>query len=90
MRESDIEQYLVKQVRAAGGEIRKVAWPGRVGAPDRLVMLPARRTWVEVKAPGESAKPHQIREHNRMRRMGEFVEVIDSIKAVDQLIGAST
>lgn len=90
MRESDIEQYLVKRVRSAGGEIRKVAWPGRVGAPDRLVMLPARRTWVELKAPGEPAKPHQIREHNRMRRMGEFVEVIDSIAAVDQLIERST
>ena len=42
MRESEIEKYLVKQVKAAGGEVRKVKWIGRRGAPDRLAMLPAR------------------------------------------------
>jgi hypothetical protein len=40
MRERDIEAYLVKSVKALGGEVRKVQWIGRRGAPDRLVMLP--------------------------------------------------
>lgn len=40
MRESDIEDYLVKRVKAMGGEVRKVQWIGRNGAPDRFVMLP--------------------------------------------------
>jgi hypothetical protein len=40
MRERDIEAYLVKRVKALGGEVRKVKWIGRRGAPDRLVMLP--------------------------------------------------
>lgn len=40
--ERDIEKYLVKRVKELGGEVRKVQWIGRRGAPDRLVMLPWR------------------------------------------------
>ena len=40
MRESEVEAYLVKRVKALGGEVRKVKWLGRNGAPDRLAMLP--------------------------------------------------
>ena len=84
MRESTIEAYLVKRVKALGGEVRKVQWVGRRGAPDRLVMFPqlvmlitrqivdhrGRTTvWVELKAPGEKPRPEQLREHARMRRM---------------------
>lgn len=42
MRERDIERHLVKRVRELGGVVRKVQWVGRVGAPDRLVALPAK------------------------------------------------
>lgn len=100
MRESQIEAYLVKRVKALGGEVRKVQWIGRRGAPDRLVMLPSswmgRRTsgfwdspttiWVELKAPGVKPEAHQLREHKRMRAMGQRVVVIDSIEGVDALL----
>lgn len=87
MRERDIEDYLVRRVKAMGGEVRKVAWIGRRGAPDRLVMLPDRTTlWVELKAPGKKAEPHQLREHNRMRQMGQWVEVIDSLELVEEVL----
>lgn len=87
MRERDIEQHLVKRVKELGGECRKVAWQGRAGAPDRLVMLPDRRAfWVELKAPGEKPTVMQVREHNRMRRLGEIVHVIDSIAGVDEVL----
>ena len=90
MRESDIEKYLVKRVKEAGGEVRKAAWIGRWGAPDRRVMLPGRLPiWVELKAPGKVAEPHQIREHNRMRKLGELIEIIDSMEQVDALVGVS-
>lgn len=89
LRERDVENYLKRRVREVGGEIRKTQWIGRVGAPDRRVMLPDRLPiWIELKAPGEKPEPHQIREHNRMRRLGELVEVIDSIEAVDALLAA--
>lgn len=104
LRESDIEKYLVKRVKALGGECRKVQFIGRPGAPDRLVMLPAtpataiehgvpwtyikpeRVIWVELKAPGKKAEPHQAREHARMRKMGQRVEVVDSFARVDEVL----
>jgi hypothetical protein len=86
MRESTIEQYLVEQVKALGGEVRKVKWIGRNGAPDRIAMLPGKTLWVELKAPGEKCRPHQIREHERMRSMGQRVEVVDSLDRVDEVL----
>lgn len=91
MRERDIERHLVRRVREMGGEVRKVQWIGRRGAPDRLVMLPdeaghRRGFWVELKAPGEGPKAHQEREHGRMKRMGEPVFVVNSIDQVEALL----
>jgi len=83
MRERYIERYLVAQVKQCDGEVRKVKWIGRRGAPDRIVMLPGRTVWVELKAPGEKCRPHQLREHERMRRMGQRVVVVDSFDGVD-------
>lgn len=94
VRESTVEQYLVKRVKALGGEVRKVTWQGRRGAPDRLVMLPETAhaspnkdqttVWVELKRPGAKPEPHQEREHERMRSLGQTVLVIDSKEAVDR------
>lgn len=95
MRERDIEDYLVQRVKAMGGEVRKVKWIGRRGAPDRLVMLPPvvdgrvylpSGVWVELKAPGVKPEDYQVREHNRMRKMGQRVEVIDSLEGVEALL----
>ena len=86
MREQTVEAYLVERARALGGEVRKIKWIGRRGAPDRLAMLPGRTLWVELKAPGEKAKPHQVRERERMRRMGQRVEVVDSFERVDEVL----
>jgi hypothetical protein len=105
MRESIIERHLVKRVKELGGEVRKVQWIGRRGAPDRLVMLPetcitdeceggvyytdtfpAQTVWVELKATGVKPETHQLREHERMRAMGQRVVVIDSIEGVEELL----
>ena len=42
--------------------------------------------WIELKAPGEKCRPHQIREHERMRNMGQCVEVVDSFDGVDEVL----
>lgn len=42
--------------------------------------------WVELKAPGVKPEPHQVREHERMRAMGQLVVVIDSIEGVEELL----
>jgi hypothetical protein len=93
LRESDIEKYLVKRVKELGGECRKIQFIGRPGAPDRLVMLPeceigrfGETIWIELKAPGKKAEPHQLREHARMRKMGQRVVVVDSLAGVDEVL----
>ena len=87
MREREIEGYFVVEMLTLGHEVRKVKWIGRNGAPDRLVLLPEGRSlWVELKAPGGRLRPAQVREHERLRAKGQWVEVIDSIARVDALI----
>lgn len=46
----------------------------------------ARTIWVELKAPGEKATAAQQREHQRMRAMGQCVEVVDSFERVDEVL----
>ena len=89
MREARVENHLVALVNGVGGEIRKVKWLGRRGAPDRYVMLPGRwamppkSVWVELKAPGKTVDRHQQAEHERLRAFGQEVYVLDTIEAVD-------
>lgn len=119
-RERGIEAYLVKRVKELGGEIRKVKWVGRDGAPDRVVMLPeivsgpwagehtkdgmryvyppkverpGQAIWIELKRSGSAAtfpanahERKQAREHERMRRMGQRVEVVDSFERIEEIL----
>ena len=100
MRESTVEEYLVKRVEALGGEVRKVQWVGRANAPDRVVMLPTGKlnwlgvscVWVELKNPDTlktfPANAHeraQAREHLRMRKCGQFVVVLGTKAQVDRV-----
>lgn len=83
MRESKIESELVRQVRAAGGDALKFVSPGRVGVPDRLVVMPGGVcSFVECKAPGKRPTAAQSREHNRLAALGVPVHVVDSFESV--------
>lgn len=85
MRESAIEAYLVATVKELGGEVRKLKWIGRRGAPDRVVMLPGSVLfWIELKRPGGMAEAHQAREHRRMLAMGQRVIILDTFEKIDQ------
>ena len=86
LRERDIERALVKAVKAAGGEIRKVMWIGRRGAPDRLVLLEGRGPlFVELKAPGGRVSRLQDLEHRRLRVGGCRVMVIWKPEQIDEV-----
>jgi hypothetical protein len=85
MRESKIEKALVKRVKAAGGEIRKVQWVGRRGAPDRLVMMPGRSpVLVELKAPKGRLSKLQEREIATLRSWF-VVHVVWSLDALNEV-----
>lgn len=82
-KESTVEQYLVQQVELAGGEARKVAFIGRQGAPDRVVILPGVIAWVELKSATGTLRYAQEREHIRLREMGQEVFVLRTKEEVD-------
>ena len=88
MRESPIERYLVAEVKKLRGEIRKIKWVNRHGAPDRLVWIPGWRypKMPEMKATGKELEPHQTREHKRLKRMGVFCCKLDSLEDVDRFL----
>ena len=47
------ERNFVKAVKEAGGLAMKFVSPGRVGVPDRIVLLPGgRAVFAEIKRPG--------------------------------------
>lgn len=74
--EGKVVQRIKALVCEHGGEVRKVEWSARRGAPDLLVLLPGRHFFVEVKAPGEKPRPEQLREHERLRAAG-FVVIVE-------------
>lgn len=85
MKEREVEAYLVARVEKAGGITRKLKWIGRVGAPDRLVILNGPH-FVELKRPGGKPRPEQLREFERMGKAGAPVHVLDSKEKIDEFM----
>ena len=87
MREKQIEQRLVKAVKAQNGMCPKLVSPGTDGMPDRMVLLPdGKLSFVEVKAPGEKPRPLQIRRHEQLRQLGFRVAVLDDSEQIPRLL----
>lgn len=96
--EGKVRDHLKKKVEALGGEIRAVKWLGRNGAPDVLALLPEplngeqnAMAWqhplIETKAKNGVPEPHQLREHERLRRAGFVVLVLSTIEQIDEVFG---
>nr|DAF39318.1 MAG TPA: Nuclease [Caudoviricetes sp.] len=85
--EKDIESYLRKRVKAAGGLALKLVCPGCTGVPDRLILLPGGRAYfAETKDTGETPRKRQRRVHKILRDLGFLVFVPDSKAAVDEML----
>ena len=87
--EKAIEQYLVRQVKAAGGLCLKITSPSMDGIPDRLVLLPGNfPAFIELKAPGQKPRPLQKAAMAMLRRTGSaiVVGVIDTKERVDSFM----
>ena len=88
--EANVEDYLRDRVKALGGEVRKVKWIARRGAPDDFVMLPCWQWsgFVECKAEGKDVKhdSQQEREIELLRACGINAEVVASRQDVDDLL----
>lgn len=87
MREKQIEQKLVKEVRAAGGIAPKFTSPGFGGMPDRIVLFPGGRlAFVEVKRRGKKPQPLQQARHGMLRRLGFKVYILDDGEQIPEVL----
>ena len=96
--EGRVVEYAKKRLKDKGCLVRKMAYEGRRGAPDMLVLVKGRMFAVNIVAPPKvlflefkkdettEPAPHQLAEHRRMRAAGADVRVIGSTEQVDALI----
>ena len=87
MREKAIEQKLVKATKSMGGIAPKFTCPGWGGVPDRLILLPGKSlAFVEVKAPGETLRPLQVKRKRQLEGLGFSVYCIDQPEQIQQVL----
>lgn len=87
MREKQIENQLVSQVKKIGGIAPKFVSPGFAGMPDRLVLIPdGHIAFVELKAPGKKPRPLQLARHRLLRLLGFRVYVIDRAEQIGGML----
>lgn len=85
--EANVEGQTVFRAEEAGYFVRKVSWPGRKSAPDRVFSRADRGTvWIEFKDTGKRATLLQSREHDRMRDAGMEVYVVDTLEKALEIL----
>lgn len=89
MLEKELEQKLVKAIKAKGGLCLKLTSPSMSGLPDRLCLLPDEKVgFVELKAPGKKPRPLQLKRHEQLRHLGFLVFVLDEETKIGGVIDA--
>ena len=92
MAERDVEARLVKGVRKLGGSCFKWVSPGRVGVPDRIVLLPCAAFSLffaqgeEVKDDGGETSAVQQITLREIRNLGHNVYVLYGADDVDEFL----
>lgn len=86
IKESDVEKYFVDSIQNIRGEVRKLKWIGRRGAPDRIVFYRGKIYLVELKSPTGKLRPEQMREHERLYKQGIGVYVLYNLGEVTNFI----
>ena len=87
MTEKQIEQKLVKAVKAKGGLAPKFVSPGFDGVPDRIVLLPRGRiAFIELKAKGRKMRPLQVRRKRQLESLGFSVYCVDAAEQIGGIL----
>lgn len=83
MKESEIENILVTEIRKAGGRTYKWVSPGNSGVPDRIVLLPAGKIiFVELKTDSGKLSAQQKIQINRIQSLGQDARVVKGIRGL--------
>lgn len=86
-REKQVEQKLVRRVKAMGGIPLKLNPIGMNGIPDRLILLPNKEAFfIELKAPGKKPRPLQIKRIEQLEKLGFRCFVLDNEKQIDEVL----
>lgn len=89
VRERDVEQKLVREVKAMGGLCLKLTSPSVDGLPDRLVLLHGGKIgFVELKAPGKKPRVLQVKRMKDLQDLGFKVFVVDDKSQIGGVIDA--
>ena len=89
MNERTIERRLCQEIRALGGLALKFVSPGLAGVPDRLILLPGGKlAFVEVKAPGQTLRPLQVRRKAQLEALGFQVYCLGGKEQIPELINS--
>ena len=87
IRERDVESYLVRKLGEVGLPCIKFNPDGKVGMPDRIVLLPGGRVvWVELKTDNGRLEEIQKLQHRKLENQGHAVAVIWSRDQVDRFV----
>lgn len=87
MREKEIEQKLVKAIKAVDGLCIKFTSPGMDGVPDRLVLMTGGKlAFIELKATGKKPRPLQIKRMEQLKRLGFICFVLDDIELIGGML----
>jgi len=82
-----IEKTLNAEVKSLGGWSLKMVCQFVTGLPDRLVLLPSGVIFfAEIKTTGKKPTAIQKLVHEKLRRLGFTVHVIDSLKQLNQIL----
>lgn len=87
VREKEVEQKLVEEVKKRGGIAPKWVSPGMSGVPDRLILLPKGKIgFAETKAPGGVPRPLQKAVMRKIGRLGFPVFVVDRKEGIGRML----
>lgn len=86
-----VERKLVQRVKENGGMCIKLLCNHILGLPDRMCLFPGGKiAFIELKTTGEKPKRIQVFMHDKIRKLGFQVLVIDSTKKVSEFINDIT
>ena len=87
MKESEIERWLVTQIRGMGGIADKFVSPGNPGVPDRIIVMPDGKViFVELKTEIGRLSGIQKWQRERYQKMGVDYRVVKGMKAARELV----
>lgn len=85
--ESEVEITVCNWAEEAGYEVRKLQYPGRRGAPDRLFFRDKGPIFIEFKKPDGKRDALQRREGDRLEKAGVNYFYVDNVQDGCDILG---